>query len=126
MVSLRELRSMRSPSTTPSLVPEFDVAVHIVLDDFGKLGRAYRETDEARATFEEVVDDFLTGQFSNPLRVVAFNTAEGWARDVSEDVAWDVLRRAANEGRTLSSSTRDFVEFHVGAEETLRAVNGLL
>jgi len=29
---------MLSPNTTPSLVPEFDVAVHIVLDDFGKAG----------------------------------------------------------------------------------------
>jgi hypothetical protein len=38
---------MRSASSTPSLVPDFDITVHIVLDDFGKLGRSYRETDEA-------------------------------------------------------------------------------
>lgn len=117
---------MKPPNVTPSLVPDFDVAVHLVLDDFGKLGRAYRETDEARASFGEVVEDFLTGQFSNPLRVVAFNTSEGWARDVSEDVAWEVLRRAGNEGRSLPWSTREFVEFHVGTEETLRAINGLV
>jgi hypothetical protein len=34
------------PRTTSSLVPHFDVTVHIVLDDFGKAGRAYRETAE--------------------------------------------------------------------------------
>ena len=36
---------MPFPSATP-LVPHFDVTVHIVLDDFGKAGRVYRETAE--------------------------------------------------------------------------------
>ena len=35
---------------TASLVPHFDVTVHIVLDDFGKAGRVYRETDEEDTT----------------------------------------------------------------------------
>jgi len=35
-------------SATPSLVPHFDVTVHVVLDDFGKTGRAYRETTSER------------------------------------------------------------------------------
>ena len=55
---------------TPSLVPDFDVTVHIVLDDFGAAGRVYRETDEATAGREDVIDDLLSGQFNNPLRVV--------------------------------------------------------
>jgi hypothetical protein len=116
---------MRSPGSTPRLVPEFDLAVHIVLDDFGTAGRVHRETDEERARLETVVDDFLSGQFNRPLRVVAFNTAEGWSRDVSEDVAWEVLRRATEEGRTLPASTHSFVEFHVGEDETLRVQAGL-
>ena len=78
-----------------SLMPNFDVTVHVVLDDFGKAGRAYRETDEAQASFETVVDDLLTGQLNNPVRVVAFNTSEGWSRDVSEDVAREVVRRVS-------------------------------
>jgi hypothetical protein len=32
-----------------SLVPDAQVTVHIVQDDFDELGRAYRETDVARA-----------------------------------------------------------------------------
>ena len=40
---------MRSTSG-PGLVPSsFDVTVHLVLDDFGKFGRAYLETDEGKA-----------------------------------------------------------------------------
>ncbi len=116
---------MRSPTLTPSLVPEFDVTVHIVLDDFGAAGRVYRETDEERARLAMVIDDFLTGQFNRPVRVVAFNTAEGWSRDVSEDIAWEVLRRATNEGRSLPASTYGFVEFHVGEDEALRVEAGL-
>jgi hypothetical protein len=65
------------------------------LDDFGAAGLAYRETNDAHTTLADVIDDLLTGQYSNPVRVVAFNTGEGWARDVSENVAWDVVKRAA-------------------------------
>jgi hypothetical protein len=31
---------------------------------------------------EDVLADLLSGQFERPLRIVAFNIAEGWARDV--------------------------------------------
>ena len=108
---------MRSPSSTPSLVPEFDVAVHIVLDDFGKLGKAYRETDEAGASREDVIDDLLTGQFNHPLRIIAFNTTEGWSRDVSEDIAWELTRRVTGDQNPLTGSARAFVEYHIGEEE---------
>jgi hypothetical protein len=68
----------------------FDVTVHIVLNDFGPLGRAYCETDEAEADEATIVKNILSGQYSHPVRVVAFNIAEGWARDVPEDIAWAV------------------------------------
>ena len=112
---------MASPA--PTLVPHSDGTVHIVLDDFGKAGRAYRETAEEDTTLGSVVDDLLTGQFSNPVRVVAFNTSEGWSRDVSEDVAREVVRRLA--GRRLAASSRKFVEAYVGEDELLRAENGV-
>ena len=106
-------------------MPNFDVAVHIVLDDYGKAGRVYRETDEQRASFETVVDDLLTGQYNNPVRVVAFNTSEGWSRDVSEDVAREVLKRAAQRGRPLPASSRQFVETYVDEDELARADSGI-
>lgn len=106
--------------SSASLVPNFDFTICIVLDDFGKAGRAYRETDEAQASFGAVVEDLLTGQFSNPVRIVAFNTAEGWSRDVSEDVAREVVRRATEDGRALAASSRQFVETYVDADELER------
>jgi hypothetical protein len=108
---------MRHPSLAPSLVPSYDVNVYIVLDDFGKVGKAYRETDEAEATLEDVIENLISGQYRHPLRVVGFNTSEGWSRDVSEDVAWEVLRRLRSEGKMTPPETRDFLEFHVGANE---------
>jgi hypothetical protein len=117
---------MLSPFPTPNLVPDFDVTVHIVLDDFGRLGRAYRETDEAGASREDVIDGLLTGQFNNPLRVIAFNTAEGWSRDVSEEVAWELTRRVTADQKPLTAPTRAFVEFHIGEDELLLAEAGLI
>ena len=65
--------------------PAFDVTVHIVLNDFGdRLGRAYCETDEAAADEAGVIENISDGEYSRPMRVVAFNTAEGWSRDVTE------------------------------------------
>src|ERR1700688_2173513 len=111
-------------SAMPGLVPHFDVTVHIVLDDFGKAGRAYRETAEEDTTLGSVVDDLLTGQFNNPVRVVAFNTSEGWSRDVSEDVAREVLRRVAERGRPLATSLRQFVGVYIDEDELSRAESG--
>jgi hypothetical protein len=90
-------------------VPQHDATAYIVVDDFGDLGRAYRETDEADADEGTIIEDILYGQFSRPVRVVAFNTAEQWSRDVSEDIARAVAERARKEGRRLSEGTREFL-----------------
>src|ERR1700761_9738995 len=81
-------------SWTPSIVPSSnDQNVYIVVDDFGRNGRAYRETDVEAADFETTITDLMAGEYANPIRVVAFNTAEHWSEDVSEDVAREIRRR---------------------------------
>jgi hypothetical protein len=55
-----------------------------VQEDYGRLGRAWRETDVEDTDLESVITDMLGGQLSNPVRVISLNTAEGWSRDVSE------------------------------------------
>jgi hypothetical protein len=45
--------------------------------------------------------------------VVAFNTAEGWSQDVSEDIASEVLDRAYDADDTLSEATKRFIDRHV-------------
>jgi hypothetical protein len=101
---------MPQRATTPPLAQKGDGTVYLVLDDFGELGTAYRETDAAKAHLTTVVADLLSGQYRHPLRVVAFNTAEGWARDVSADIARKVVTRARELDDELPAAVRDFVE----------------
>jgi hypothetical protein len=67
--------------------------VYTVLDDFGRNGCAYRETDIERGDLEAVIMGMLEGQYHNPVRVVGFNTAEKWSQDVSGEVAHERRRR---------------------------------
>jgi hypothetical protein len=34
-----------------------------------------------------IIRGLLDSQYVNPVRIVAFNTAEGWSRDVSSEIA---------------------------------------
>ncbi len=100
---------MRRSSWTPSIVPNGnDETVYLVADDFGRLGRAWREADYETTDLETVVQDLLTGQYNNPIRVIAFNTAERWSEDVSEDVARELRRRCDLQMRDLPSTISDF------------------
>jgi hypothetical protein len=99
----------------PSLVPNLpDAEVYLVVDDFGKLGRAYREADLDRADRGTVVQDLLRGQYNNPISVTAFNLAEGWVRDVSEDVAREVVELARLNLERLPENTEKFIERQLG------------
>jgi hypothetical protein len=84
--------------------PPFLRTVYLVVNDFGQLGRAFVETDIAEADRETIVRNFITGQYSDAIRVVAFNTAEGWSRDVSEDIALEIIQRAVDADSLKKSS----------------------
>ena len=78
--------------TSPSIAPHGpEQNTYIVLNDFGgRLGRAFRETSEERTDREAVIADLFAGEYSEPVRIIAFNTAEGWSRDVSVEIADEV------------------------------------
>jgi len=100
-------------SWTPSIVPGEDQTVYLVLNDFGRRGRSYLETDEETADIDTVISRMLSGEYSNPVRVVGFNTAEGWARDVSEDVADEIRRRCNLEWEAeVPPNLQEFMELH--------------
>lgn len=95
---------------SPSIVPGFDVDVYLVLDDFGSIGRAYREVDEEKADKATVIRWLIEGQYENPVRIVAFNTSEGWSRDVSEDIAREIKEWSERKGEELSPGLREWIE----------------
>jgi hypothetical protein len=105
---------------SPSIVPGFDVDVYVVLDDFGKIGRAYREVDEEMADKATLIRHLMEGQYSNPVRIVAFNTSEGWSRDVTEDIAREIKDWSERKGEELSEGLSEWIEYQLDLGERSR------
>jgi hypothetical protein len=100
---------------TPSIVPkDHDQDVYLIVDDFGRNGRAWREADVETTDLETIILDLLEGQYKNPVRVVAFNTAEKWSQDVSADVAHELRRRCDLQLRDVPFFLQDFVDRYEG------------
>jgi hypothetical protein len=65
---------------------------YLVLDDLGRLGSVRRETNEIDPNRDALIRELLDDQYSRPMRIVAFNTTEGWSRDVTLDVGEELRR----------------------------------
>ncbi len=95
---------------SPSIVPHgADQDTYLVLEDFGRMGCFWRETDVESADRETLIRDLVDGHYSKPVRIVAFNTTEGWSRDVTVDIA-DELRRRYVEFGEVPDSVLDFLK----------------
>lgn len=105
------LRGVPVMRTSPSIVPR-DENVYLVEDDLGRLGHVWREADSEETDLETVLSDLLSGQYEHPVRVIAFNIAEGWSRDVSEDVAVAMQARCVAAGRDVPVLLAHFFERH--------------
>jgi hypothetical protein len=97
---------------SPSIVPETSERdAYLVLDDFGDLGRAWCETAETDTERSVLIRHLMEGQFGNPVRVIAFNTAAGWSRDVTEEIARELRRRCSDQGE-IPRSLQTFLAHH--------------
>ena len=96
----------------------------LVVSDFGRRGRAWRETDVEATDLETVIQHLLDRQYWNPVRVVSFNAAEGWSRDISANVAEELRRRCGLEAREVPPSLAGFFARHetLPRQLTLRLV----
>jgi hypothetical protein len=79
----------------------------------------WREANVGATDLDTVIADLLSGQYSDPQRVIAFNIYERWSQDVSEDVARELRRRADMAYEDLSSSIENFVDRHIQRERQL-------
>lgn len=110
---------------TPRLVPYgADQTVYLVIDRFRGLGTVYRETEVERADLETIIADLMSGQFNDPVRVVAFNTLEHWSEEVTEYIAFEIQTRCDIDGNAIPEHIRDFVTSYTGPDRqlTLRLV----
>ena len=100
---------MRKSNWTPSFVPGYgDYNVYLVAENLSRLGQVWREADCEATDLETVPQDLLTGQYNDPIRVIAFNTAEGWSQDVSVDIAQELRRRCDLQLRDMPCSIQGF------------------
>jgi len=104
-----------------SLVPLYeDNNVYMVLDELLTFGRIWRETSEEAANEQTVLNLIADGEFRSPVRVIVFNSAEGWCRDETVRMGLKLLEMS-REGRVLAPSAVEFVERATGQVPTLMA-----
>ena len=99
-----------SPTTIPYGA---DQTVYLVVDRLSS-GSVYRETEIERTDLDTIISEFMAGQFNDPVRVVAFNTLEHWADDVSKDVAQEIQVRCDIAGEPVPEHVQDFVATYAG------------
>ena len=106
------------PSWTPGMVPYgADQTIYLVVDT----GMRGSEIEVERTDLETVISDLISGRFNDPIRVVAFNTLEHWARDVSGDIASEIKARFDIDGDEMPEHIRDFVAANNGVARQLSA-----
>jgi hypothetical protein len=104
---------LRRSNRTPSIVRRGDDQdVYLVVDDLDRLGRVWREADYGTTDWETMITDLLAGEYKNPIGVIALNSAEGWARDMSADAAVEIRKRCNLQHRDVPSVLQDFVDHH--------------
>ncbi len=101
-------RSVVAMPGSPSIVPQdADHDMYIILDAFGAwVGRAWGETEDIYR--ETVIRDLLDGVYSYPVRIVAFNTAEGWSRNITFEIAAELKQRRA-EGKDIPACVQNLL-----------------
>jgi hypothetical protein len=111
---------MHGSSWTPSIVPYgADQTAYLIVDRFDGLGSVYRETEVERIGLETVITDLMSGQFNDPIRVVAFNTLEHWLQNISEEIALEIQTRCDIDGEDVPESIRDFVDSYTRSDRQL-------
>ena len=89
----------------PSIVPGAPEDYYILINHYGEFGPAFAETDLYRANLETTISDLMTGQHSDPLRVVMFNPDTNRAHAIAQEI----LRRLGLEGRDVPTELEGFI-----------------
>jgi len=100
-----------------SIVPTTDHTTYLLLDEIGEYGNLWREMSESETNEATIVQWMIEGQVIRPVRVIAFNTDEGWSRDITDDIATKLLDLNQN-GVALGAAAREFVERVTGQSAT--------
>jgi hypothetical protein len=97
--------------------------MYLVTDKLCDRGSAYQETEVERTDLETVIAELMSGQFNDPIRIVAFNTLEHWSKDVSEEIAREIQTCCDIDGADIPEHLQDFVQRYRG-HDRLQALAG--
>jgi hypothetical protein len=78
----------------------------------------FSEADAQKTDIDTVITDLLTGQYTDPIPAIGFNTAEGWSEDVSADVSQKLRRRCDLQLRDVPFFLQDLIRRHEGRYAT--------
>ncbi|MGY8632166.1 hypothetical protein RAD15_06690 [Bradyrhizobium sp. 14AA] len=96
---------MLEASIPSSVVPYgADQTLFVVIDRLDEATEIRVERSDLEATIGELV----AGCFSDPIKVISFNTLEHWMKDISTDVAGEIQTRCAIDG--IPDYLCDFIE----------------
>jgi hypothetical protein len=111
------------PLSSPSVPYGADQTLFVVVDRIG----GNKEIRIERSDLDNTIGEIIAGCFSDPVRVLSFNTLEHWIKDISAEVAAEIQSRCDIDRTDLPDHLRDFVESHVyacvspGAEDLLHS-----
>jgi hypothetical protein len=89
---------------------------YLVINRYGRHGTAFAETELYRANYETTISDLMSGQHSDPLRVIIFNPETDRCEDVSHAVAQEIRRRLDLKADDVPSELEGFIDRHVGPD----------
>lgn len=90
--------------------------LYLVEADFGRHGKAFVETDRDRNSRAQVIRNIVEGQVENVLKVLEIFEDEGTCRDVTEDIAREVLDYLNEQQNGIPAHLRDWLERHCQME----------
>jgi hypothetical protein len=107
---------MRDANWSSIIIPYgADQTVYVVVDRLHASGAVDREAEFERTDPATIVEDLMLGQFNDPVRVIAFNTLEHWATDLSAEVAAEIQTRCDIDGEPVPEHVGDFVRYHAAS-----------
>ena len=100
-----------------SIVPDSENTTYLLLDETDHFGSVWREITPDDANEATIVQWIIEAQFNRPLKIVAFNSEDGWSRDVTQEIAVKLLD-LNQAGVALGAAAREFVERVTGQSAT--------
>ena len=102
-----------------SIAPDDSATTYLLLDEMtNQRVNIWPEIAADEANEATIVQWIIEGLFSRPIKIVAFNTDDGWSRDVTHEIATKLLDLNQN-GVALGAVAREFVERVTGQSATV-------